>query len=564
VLLVVDDEREPLERIHGELSRRYGSDYRIVRAVSGRSAIETLEALRSAGEDVALVLADQWMGDMTGAELLAQVTALHPRAKRVLTMDWGGWADRRTADAIVQAMALGRMDYYALKPWRSPDELFLRTVAEFVHEWSRTDASQPSEITVVGEQWDPRAHALRSLLARAGIPHAFHSCESPEGRQVLGFCGQSETTDPVVRLWDGRVLLNPSTAELATAYGVRTELADSGGKLDVVVVGAGPAGLAAAVYAASEGLRTLVVEREAVGGQAGSSSLVRNYLGFPRGVSGAELAQRAYQQAWVFGAELLLMSEVMGIAPAGDGYEVTVSDGTQVTTPAVVLATGVAYRRIGIPALERLSGAGVFYGASVSEGRGLAGLPAFVVGGGNSAGQAALHLSRWASKVTLLVRGPDLAADMSQYLQDELAVTANVEVRLHSEVVDAGGDGRLERLMVRDNATGQTTTEQAAAVFILIGARPPTGWLPDIVERDDHGYVLTGAEVPESHGLGRPRLPYESSAAGIFAVGDVRRGAVKRVASAAGEGSVVISQLHEYFALRQARRDEERQAPAST
>jgi thioredoxin reductase (NADPH) len=551
-MLVVDDELDPLERIAGELSRRYGGDYRIVRAVSARSALETLAALRRSEDEVAVVLADQWMGDMTGAELLAQVTSLHPRAKRVLLIDWGGWADRRTADAVVQAMALGRINYYALKPWRSPDEQFLRTVAEFVHEWSRADSSQPSEITVVGEQWDPRAHALRSLLARAGIPHAFHTCDSQQGEEVLVFCGHRETTDPVVTLWDGRVLVNPSPAELATAYGVRTEL-QSDAEFDVVVVGAGPGGLAASVYAASEGLRTLVVEREAVGGQAGSSSLVRNYLGFPRGLSGAELAQRAYQQAWVFGVELLLMSEVTGIEGEGDGYVLTVSDGTRVHAPAAVLATGVSYRRIGIPALERLSGAGVFYGSSISEARALAGLPAFVVGGGNSAGQAALHLASWASRVTLLVRGASLA-DMSQYLQDELTATPNVEIRVSSEVIGAAGDGRLEQLVVRDKATGETTTEPASAVFILIGARPPTAWLGDTVECDDHGYVLTGSDVPDSHALDRPRLPFETSAPGVFAVGDVRRGAVKRVASAVGEGSVVISQLHEYMAIREARR----------
>jgi len=549
VLLVVDDEREPLERLDRELSRRYGGDYRIVRAVSARSALDTLRSLHDSGEDVAVVLADQWMVDMTGADVLAQVSVLHPRAKRVLLIDWGGWADRRTADAVVRAMALGRIDYYALKPWRSPDELFQRTVAEFVHEWSRTESSQPSEITVVGEQWDPRAHALRSLLARAGIPHAFHSCNSPEGREVLGFCGQADTTEPVVRLWDGRVLVNPSMAELATAYGVTTALG-SDVEFDVVVVGAGPAGLAAAVYGSSEGLRTLVVEREALGGQAGSSALVRNYLGFPRGVSGAELAQRAYQQAWVFGTELLLMSEATEIAADGDGYVLTVSDGTTVRAPAIVLATGVSYRRIEIPALELRSGAGVFYGSSISEARGLAGLPAYVVGGGNSAGQAALHLARWASRVTLLVRGPMLAADMSQYLQDEIAVTPNVDVRLNSEVIDAAGAGRLEQLTLRDSSTGETTTAAAAAVFILIGAQPLTGWLPDAVERDDHGYVLTGSDVSEERALGRARLPYESSAPGIFAVGDARRGAVKRVASAVGEGSVVISQLHEYFELQ--------------
>lgn len=548
VLFVVDDEADWLDRIGQELRRRYSSDYRILCERSAAKALQTLEAMRAAGEDVAVVLADQWIPEVTGSELLARVKELHPHAKRALLIAWGAWGDRPTADAVLRAMALGHIDYYVLKPWQSPDELFHRTVTEFLHEWTRTHPSRPREIAIVAERWSPRAHELRSLLARNGVPHAFHPSDSAEGRRLLGEAGREKADVPMVVLLDGRVLVDPSNAELAGGYGVTTEL-DEQRDFDVVVVGAGPAGLAAAVYASSEGLRTLAVERESIGGQAGSSSLIRNYLGFSRGVSGAELAQRAYQQAWVFGTSFLLMREVVGLRTEGERHLVRISDGSEATARAVVLAMGVSYRRLGIPALEALNGTGVFYGASISEVQALAGQQTYIVGGGNSAGQAAIHLSRYAKQVSMLVRGSSLADSMSQYLVDEIAAAGNIEVRLNTQVIDGGGEGRLERLTLRDTVTGETCAVDAAALFILIGARPHTDWLPEVVERDKWGFLLTGLDLAREGGwsLERPAAMYETNVPWVFAVGDVRHRSVKRVASAVGEGSVVIQQVHEYL-----------------
>jgi thioredoxin reductase (NADPH) len=547
VLFVVDDEPDGLDRIGQELRRRYSNDYRILCERSAAKALQTLEAMRVAGEDVAVVLADQWIPEGSGSELLAQVREQHPHAKRALLIAWGAWGDRPTADAVLRAMALGHIDYYVLKPWQSPDELFHRTIAEFLHEWTRTHPGRPREIAVVAERRSPRAHELKSLLVRNGVPHAFHPSDTVEGRRLLREAGRESAEVPVVILLDGRVLVDPSNAELAGGYGVTTEL-DEQRDFDVVVVGAGPAGLAAAVYASSEGLRTLAVERESIGGQAGSSSLIRNYLGFSRGVSGAELAQRAYQQAWVFGTSFLLMREVVGLRTERERHVVAISDGSEATARAVVLAMGVSYRRLGIPALEALTGTGVFYGASISEAQALAGQQVYIVGGGNSAGQAAIHLSRSAGQVSVLVRGSSLADSMSQYLVDEIAAAANIEVRLNTQVVDGGGEGRLERLTLRDSVTGETREVDAAALFILIGARPHTDWLPEAVERDKWGFLLTGVDLArkEDWPLERPVAMYETNVPGLFAVGDVRHRSVKRVASAVGEGSVAIQQVQEY------------------
>jgi thioredoxin reductase (NADPH) len=556
VLLAVDDDPGALDRIAAELRRRYGSDYRVLCERSAAEALGRLEAMRAEGEAVALVLADQWMPDLTGEELLARARDLYPDAKRGLLVDWGAWGDRPTADAMLRAMALGHIDYYVLKPWQSPDEYFHRTVTEFLQEWSRTTASVPQEIAVVGRRWSTRCHELRSLLARNGVPHVFHANDSSEGRRLLSDVGQEDAQVPVVRLLDGRVLVDPSNAELASAYGANTHLERS--DFDVVVVGAGPAGLAAAMYASSEGLATLAVERESIGGQAGWSSRIRNYLGFSRGVSGAELAQRAYQQAWVFGTTFLLMRKVVALRSEGERHVVSMSDGTQATARAVILATGVTYRRLTIPALEPLSGAGVFHGASVSEAQALSGEHVYIVGGGNSAGQAAMHLARYASQVSMLVRGSSLADSMSRYLRDEIAASGNIDVRLNTEVCDGGGEGRLEYLTLRQTISRERETVPAPALFIHIGARPHTQWLPDAIQRDRWGYVITGPDLvrddPEEEcwALERPPLMLETSVPGVFAVGDVRERSVKRVASAVGEGSIVIQQVYEYLASSQA------------
>jgi thioredoxin reductase (NADPH) len=544
VLFAVDDEAGTLDRVGEQLRRRYASDYRIVCERSPTHALETLVALQAAGDDVAVVLADQWMPEMTGGELLARVRALHPQAKRALLIAWGAWGDRPTADAVLQAMALGHIDYYVLKPWRRPDELFHRTVAEFLHEWTRAQSSRPSEVTVVAGRSSARGHELTSLLARNGVPRSFRPSDSPEGRRLLEQGGAATTQRPVVVLLDGTVLIDPSNAELAGGYGVTTELGEQR-DFDVLVIGAGPAGLSAAVYASSEGLQTLAVEGESIGGQAGSTSLIRNYFGFARGVSGAELAQRAYQQAWVFGTSFLLMRQVVQLRTDGARHVATMSDGSEARARAVVLATGVAYRRLGTPALEALNGTGVFYGASISDAQALAGQDVFVVGGGNSAGQAAMHLSRHAKRVSILVRGSSLAESMSRYLRDQIAAAANVDVRLDTEVVGGGGEGRLERLTLHDRARGQTSDVQAGALFVLIGARPHTQWLPEALERDGWGFLLTGSDVQRHEGP----LPatYETSIPGVFAVGDVRHASVKRIASAVGEGSVVIQQVRDHL-----------------
>jgi thioredoxin reductase (NADPH) len=548
-VLVVEDESEARARIRGELERRYGGDYRVRCEGSALNALAKLERWRAAGDPVALVLVDQWMPDLTGEEFLARAKALYPAAKRAMLIDFGAWGDRKTADAMLRAMARGKMDYYVLKPWRRADEYFHRMVTEFLHEWERATSARPQDIALVCERRSQRGHRLRDLLARNGVPHVVHETDSPEGRRLLSEVGKDGTREPVVVLMGGGVLVNPSNAELAGAYGVSTTLDEDRCDFEVAVVGAGPAGLGAAVYASSEGLDTLVVERESIGGQAGSSSLIRNYLGFARGISGADLAQRAYQQAWVFGARFLMMREVTGLRTEAGRHVLSLSGGDEVTADAVVLASGVAYRRIGIASLEELTGSGVFYGASIAEARGLAGQHVCVVGAGNSAGQAAVHLAREASRVSLLVREPSLEQDMSHYLRRAIAAAGNIDVRLETEVVDAAGDGHLERLTLRDSASGRTFDLDAAALFLLIGAQARTDWLPGTIARDPRGYVLTG-EAGEDWPLDRPPLAFETSLPGVFAVGDVARMGAGRIAAAVGQGSVVIQQVHEHLRRR--------------
>ncbi len=545
-LVVVDGNERELGRTVAELDRRYGSDYRIVSERSATAALARLEEPRAPDEAVAVVLADQWLPDLTGEELLARVRDLHPRAKRALLVPWGAWADPPTAAAIHRAIALGHTDYYVLKPWGSPDELFHRTIAEFLHEWSRSEVSGPSPIAVVADGRTPRAHELRSLLTRNGVPHVAHERDSEEGRRLLEDVALADTELPVIVSSDGLVLVDPSNAELAASYGMSTELGDDA-DFDVAVVGAGPAGLAASVTAASEGLSTLVVERESIGGPAGSSSLIRNYPGFPRGVGGAELAQRAFQQAWVFGTRFLLMREVVDLRRDGERLVLSLSNDCDVRARSVILATGASYRRLGIPSLEAFSGTGVFYGASVSEGKALTGEDVYVVGGGNSAGQAAMHLSRHARRVTLLVRGPSLERSMSSYLIGTLEATPNVDVRLRAAVTGGEGRGRLERVTLRDLASGAESTVAAAAVFVLIGARPHTDWLPPEISCDEHGYVLTGSDLANP-----AAAPLETSLPGVFAVGDVRRRSIKRVSSAVGEGTGAVQHVHRYLASREA------------
>ena len=546
VLFAVDDDPDARAHLERELAR-YERDYDVILLESAEEAAARLEALAADGRSVAIVLADQWMPGRTGAEILMHSRVLHPRAKRGLLVDFGAWGDPPTAAAIRHAMAVGDIDYYVLKPWRAHDELFHRTISEFFYEWSRAEATETREIVLVAPPNATRGYELRNLLVRNGLPHVFLSHDSAEGAALLRDVGQPSTDAPVVVLHDGRVLVDPSNAELATAYGVTTTLAEAR-CYDVVIVGAGPAGLAAAVYAAAEGLDAIVVEGEAIGGQAGTSSRIRNYLGFSRGISGAELAQRAYQQAWVFGANFLLMQRASTLHRDDDHYVVGVADGSEVRGRTVVLATGVEYRRLGVPDIEALVGAGVYYGSSVGEAQACAGSHAYVVGGGNSAGQAALYLAKHAAQVSLLVRGSSLAASMSMYLRDEIASAGNIDVQYRTQVVGGGGAGRLDHLVLQDVDSGATRRVTAAGLFLLIGARPLTDWLPDALARDETGYLRVGAELTRGAGAGewpseRAPLAYETSLPGVFAVGDVRSRSVKRVANAVGEGSVVIQQV---------------------
>jgi thioredoxin reductase (NADPH) len=554
VVLVAESDRSALERVERELCRSFGEDFRVRGERSAGAALEQLEDASEAGDPVALVLAGHQLSDGSGAELLRHARTLHPDTRRALLMGWGAWADRSTADAVLSAMALGDADYYVLCPWRSPDPLFHRTIAEFLHEWARERPTGPSEINVIADEWSERAHEVRSLLTRNGVPHAFHLRSSAYGHEVLDELDDAARLAPVIVTMPALghpPLVDPSSQELVAAYGVRTSLSERT-DFDVAIIGAGPAGLAAAVHASSEGFETLVVEREAIGGQAASSSLIRNYLGFSRGVTGAELAQRGYQQAWVFGTHFLLMNEVVELCPDGDRHVLRLADGSRATAGAVVLSMGVSYRRLGVPSLEALNGAGVFYGASAGEARAMAGRQVFVLGGGNSAGQAVMHLQKHAERVVIVVRGDDLAETMSHYLRRGIDAAPNVELLTGSEVVDGGGTGRLERLRIRDNRSGSVTDHPADALFVMIGAEPHTEWLPEAVGRDRFGFVIAGS-TDEAHSAGaawnldRPPMSYEATVPGVFAVGDVRSRSVKRVASAVGEGSVVIQQVHEHL-----------------
>jgi thioredoxin reductase (NADPH) len=548
VIFAVDAGAESFLRVAYGLRRRYGVEYQVICETSAMWGMKRLRDLKAAGEEVALILADQWMPDISGAEFLARAGRLFPTAKRAVLVEWG---DRTTQEPVLRAMTLGHIDYYVNKPERPGDEYFHKMVAEFIYDWAKAHRPVFAEIRVVGDKSSARSHELKDILNRNGVLHEFHAANNEAGQELLARLGKSSAKLPVVALYDGQVLEDPSNAALADAFGVNRPLDRR--RFDLVIVGAGPAGLAAAVYGASEGLSTLIVEGEAVGGQAGTSSLIRNYLGFPWGVGGAELARRATEQAWWFGAVFRFMRHVDALRQEGEDLTLTLSDGAEVEGRAVVLATGVSYRRLGVPNLEGLVGTGVFYGAAVTEAQAMTGQEVHVVGGANSAGQAAMHLSEYASRVTLVVRGRSLSTSMSDYLIKEIEAAPNIEVRFGARVVDGGGEGRLEHLVLEDLASGTTETVPSAALFVLIGAEPRTGWLPDEIIRDRRGYVVTGTDLlqdgspPRSWPLGRPPLPMETSIPGVFAAGDVRYGSVKRVASAVGAGAIAVQSVHEHF-----------------
>jgi thioredoxin reductase (NADPH) len=544
VLVVADDEDTSLQALTHELESRYGAHYQVASCSSAEVALARLAELKAAGADVPLVLADQQMPGMSGTQLLARVREIFPTARRGLLITWG---DRSGPAPFLEAAALGWLEFYLAKPAWSPDEQFHRVITGSLEEWWREQGGRFEMVTVIGDDPSARVHEIRDLLARNNVPFGFYPSDSPEGQAALRRLGVGELTGPVLSLYTGVVLVDPANAEVAEALG--QEVRPAGQVYDVVIVGAGPAGLAAAVYGASEGLSIALLEREAFGGQAGTSSRIRNYLGFPSGVSGGELAQRAYEQAWVFGTHFVYGNPATSLAKDRDVLVVGLEDGSQVRARAVVIASGVSYRRLQVPELEALAGAGVFYGAGTIEAQAIAGKPAFVVGGGNSAGQAALHLSKYAQHVTILVRSQSLAASMSDYLIREIQAAPNVDVRYRCEVAGGGGSGHLEQLLLRNRDSGATELVPATGLFVLIGAQPFTSWLPAAIRRDPWGFILTGPDTGHDWPLQRAPFLLETATPGAFAAGDVRHGSMKRVASAVGDGSTAIRLIHDYLAL---------------
>jgi len=545
VILAVDDEPEALSELINALARRFGGDYRVVSHLTPEAALADLDRMKEAGEPVALVIADQWMPGMTGLEMLVQVHMRHPGAQRALLVAWG---DKASSVEVLRGCATERMDNYLRKPF-APAEIYLYPqVSAFLAAWTRAHGPKMELVRVVGEHVAPRSHAIRQQLEKGGIPHGFHLSDSEEGKRILAQVGRDTSRLPIVVLLDGQALIDPSDEELWDALGAGN-LDEDGGEFDVAIVGGGPGGLAAAVYAASEGLRTVVIEREVVGGQAGTSSLIRNYLGFPAGVSGAELAQRAYEQAWLFGAKFVFARKADRLEADGDMRVITLSDGRKIRSKAVVIATGAAYRRYEQPDVARFVGHGIFYTA-LTDNRLTAGMDLFVAGAGNSAGQAVTHLAKTARKVTLLIRGGELDKYMSDYLVQQVGRLSNVEILLNTEVVGAEGTHRLERLILENKVTGEFRTVPAELLFALIGAVPPTGWIADQVCLDQRGFIVTGdhlAEFGANWKLDRSPYTYETSMPGVFAVGDSRHGSGKRLAAAVGEGSSSMGNVHQYL-----------------
>ena len=542
-IILVDDEPTSLASLLDALTRRYGGDYRVIPHLSALGALAELERLKYEGERVALVIADQWMPEMTGSDLLVHAHGIFPEAQRALLVEWG---DRTAAPAILEGCAMGRLENYLHKPWSPPEVHLYPAVGEFLANWTRMHGPRMEIVRVLGEDPSPRAREIRDLLERNGVPHGFYRADSGDGLRLIEKTRLDPTRLPAVVLLDGHVLSDPTNAEIMDALGA-TDVEEP--TCDLAIVGGGPAGLASAVYASSEGLRTVVIEREAVGGQAGTSSLIRNYLGFPAGISGAELAQRAYEQAWLFGTKYVFAREACRLEARGTDRVVALADGREIVAKSVLIATGAAYRRLGVPELERFTGAGVFY-IVPSDARFVEGKDVFVAGAGNSTGQGVVHLAKFARSVTLLVRGDSLEKHMSDYLVREIRTRPNVEVRLRTEAVEGHGDGRLERLTILDTDRGLRETRPASALFVLIGAQPRTDWLADAVQRDHKGFIVTGADLktePADWPLDRPPARFETSMPGVFAAGDVRSGSAKRVGSAVGEGAVAMPFIHEYL-----------------
>jgi len=549
VLFTIDDDREVSRAIERDLRRKYPGNYRVLRAESGSAALEIVRELKVRSNTVALFLVDQRMPGLSGVEFLEQAIKLYPEAKRVLLT---AYAD---TDAAIAAINEAGVNHYLLKPWDPPEENLYPVLDELLEDWQAEFPPQFEGIRVLGNRWSPASHNIKDFLARNHVPYQWLDIETAESdvdvRSVVDLLEEQDKKDlPLVIFPNGLRLHQPTTGELAEHAGLKTRAAET--FYDLAIVGGGPAGLAAAVYGASEGLRTVMIEREAPGGQAGMSSRIENYLGFPSGLSGGDLARRAVVQARRFGVEIL-SAEATAIRLDGPYRLLTLADGSELSCHALLVATGVQWRKLDAPGVERLTGAGIYYGAAMTEALSTRNEDVFIVGGANSAGQAAMYFSKYARRVVMLVRGASLAASMSQYLINQLKQTKNVQIEFHSSVVEAHGEDHLEAISVHCTSSNEVNKVAANSLFIMIGAAPNTKWLADIVERDERGFILSGPDLmregkrPQGWPADRDPGLLETNVPGIFVVGDVRHGSVKRVASGVGEGSVAISFVHQYL-----------------
>jgi thioredoxin reductase (NADPH) len=550
VLLTVDDDPEVLRAIERDLRGHYSDRYRVMRANSGSAALNTLRELKARNNPVALLLADQRMPQMDGVHFLSEAMDLHPTAKRALLT---AYAD---TNAAIEAINEARIHYYLMKPWDPPEEKLFPALDDLLLDWTSSYRPLYEGIRVLGTRWSTRSYELRDFLARNQVPYQWIDVElaqtDPEVRSLIDSLGSEAETLPLILFPDGERLAEPPLPAVANKLGLRTHAETN--FYDLAIVGGGPAGLAAAVYGASEGLRTVMIEREAPGGQAGLSSRIENYLGFPSGLSGSDLARRAVAQARRFGVEILSPQQALGIRVEGPYRILKLADGQEISCNALLLAMGVQWRTLDVPGIDRLQGAGVYYGGGTSEAIACKGETVYIIGGANSAGQAAMHFSKYAQKVVMLVRGESLAATMSHYLIEQIAKTPNIEVWPHKSIVEVHGDTRLTGITVLCSDTNVKEQLPASSLFIFIGAQPTTDWLGELIERDERGFILSGPELlregkrPKSWTLDRDPGLLETNVPGIFVVGDVRAGSVKRVASGVGEGAVVVQFMHQYLA----------------
>ncbi|BAU14100.1 response regulator receiver modulated FAD-dependent pyridine nucleotide-disulphide oxidoreductase [Leptolyngbya sp. NIES-3755] len=543
IILTVDDDVDVLSAIARDLRKQYGDRFRIVRADSGMSAIEVVQQAKLKNEAIALFLVDQRMPNMSGVEFLTEALQTFPTAKRALLT---AYAD---TDAAIEAINSTQIDYYLLKPWNPPEERLYPVLDDLLEDWMSAFRPPFEGIRVIGNRWSPQSHQVKDFLARNQVPYEWFDVElSEEAQQLVQYAQCDRLQLPLVLFPDGSSVLQPTPAQIADRIGLHTQAGNP--FYDLVIVGGGPAGLAAAVYGASEGLDTVMVEREAPGGQAGTSSRIENYLGFPVGLSGSDLARRAVTQAKRFGVEILTPQEATGIR-IQDAYRiVTLADGSEISCHALILALGVSWRRLNIPGIDRLTGAGVYYGAAQTEAIACRDEDVYIIGGANSAGQAAMYFSKYARQVTMLVRGESLTKSMSQYLIDQIDSTANITVKTFSSVVEVKGESSLEAITIENANTGERDTVPATSLFIFIGAEPRTKWLDGVIDRDDRGFIFTGADLekrPKGWMLDRDPYLLETNIPGVFAVGDVRHNSVKRVASGVGEGSICVQFVHQYL-----------------